>query len=77
MLHRTVEVSKLQWLGAEMSLRKAMKELQENSTKLAQLFRRGLIVTLTSFIYQLQFTTYFTGQATQKAFVRLYYFPCI
>ena len=79
-LRRTVEVSKLQRLGkissAEMSLRKAMKELQENSSKLAQLFRRGLVVALPSLIYQLHFVTHFAGEAAPRVFARLYYFPC-
>ena len=75
MLRRTVEVSKLQQLGkipsAEMSLRKAVKELQEHSSKLAELFRRSLVVALPSLTY-----AYFTRKAAPKAFARLYYFPC-
>ena len=67
MLCRTVEVSKWQQFGkissAEMSLRKAMKELQENSSKLAQLFSRGLVVALPH-----QFVTHFAGKAAPKAF---------
>ena len=51
-----------------------MKELQENSSKLAQLFRRGLVVALPLLIYQLQFVTLFSGKAAPKAFTRLYYF---
>ena len=77
MLRRTVEVSKLQWLGkissAEMSLRKAMKELQENSSKLAQLFHHGLVVALPLLIYQLQFVTHFAEKAAPKGFAQLYY----
>ena len=71
-LHRTVKVSKLQQLGkisfAEMSLRKAMKELQENSSKLAQLFRRGLVVALPSLFYHLHFVTHFAGKVAPNAF---------
>ena len=80
MLHTTVEVSKLQWLGkilsAEVSLTKAMKELQENGSKLAQLFHSGFVVVLPSLMCQLQFITHFTEKAAPKAFVQLYYFPC-
>jgi len=61
MLCRMVEESKLQQLtkisSAKMSLRKVMKALQENSSKLAQLFHHGLVVALPSLIYQLQFLT--------------------
>ena len=57
--------------SAVMSLRKAMKELQEHSSKLAQLFRCGLVVALPSLTY-----AYFTGKAAPKAFAQLYYFPC-
>ena len=53
-----------------------MKELQEDSSKLAQLFRHGLVVALPSLIYQLHFVTHFAGKAAPKAFARLYYFPC-
>ena len=53
-----------------------MKELQENSSKLAQQFRCGLVVALPLLIYQLQFVTHFAGKAAPKAFVQLYYFPC-
>ena len=80
MLHRTVKVSKLQQLGkilfAEVSLRKVMKELQENSSKLAQLFCGGLVIALPSLFYQLHFVTHFAEKAAPSAFARLYYCPC-
>ena len=62
--HTTVcsTVRKLQWLGkisfANMSVRKAMKELQENSSRLAQQFHCSLVVALPLLIYQLQFVTH-------------------
>ena len=80
MLRRMVEVSKLQWLGkissAKISLGKAMKELQENSSKLPQLFRNDLVVAFPLLMYQFQFITHFAGKPTPRLFVRLYYFPC-
>jgi len=46
-----------------MSLRKAMKKLQEHSSKLAQLLHCGLVIALPSLTY-----AYFAGKAIPKAF---------